>query len=121
MTPQQPFAPHLYDMFDDDSQPGAVDTYRPPRVEDRIPRHTNKNDGRPKIWLPDGKSARYYSRPSSWGKKVEDTTSLSKWERRESIDGILSFGPQSETLQLEWSATGDEDRDKRNEIADRAK
>jgi hypothetical protein len=79
---------------------------RPPRVEDMIPRHPGENDGRPKIWLPDGSKMLYYGRPSSRGKKIEDTRNLSAWEVRVILSAFLDYGDQSEALQIERSALG---------------
>jgi hypothetical protein len=99
---------------------------RPPRVEDSIPIHRNPRDGRPKIWLPDGSKAIFYSRPSSWGKKVEDTTNLSKWEVRVTVSGFLDFGDQSRALRAERAALGPSEFDsdskrKHNELNEKAK
>lgn len=99
---------------------------RPARVEDMVPVHRNPKDGRPRIWLPDGTTAKYYSRPSSWGKKVEDSTMLSKWTTRVTVDGFLDFGDQSEALQMEHAALGPSEADQgskqqHNELNDKAK
>jgi hypothetical protein len=99
---------------------------RPPRVEDRIPVHRNPRDGRPQIWLPDGSKAIYYSRPSSWGKKVEDQTNLSKWETRVTLSGYLDFGEQSRALRAERSALGpsedtSDSKKAHNDLNERAK
>ena len=99
---------------------------RPPRVEDEIPRHKNPRDGRPRIWLPNGAEMRYYSRPSSWGKKAEDTKNLSLWDVRVKVSGMLDFGPQSRTLQIERAALGPSEADqgskqKHNELYEKAK
>jgi hypothetical protein len=89
---------------------------RPPRVEDSIPRHANPKDGRPKIWLPvddptRGVRQRYYSRPSSWGKKVEDTKNLSQWQQRMLLEAILDMGKQSRALVVERAALGPSETD----------
>lgn len=101
----------LYDPYEKTggSGPGrdSVNGYeRPLRTEDLIPRHNNPNDGRPKIWWPNGSRMTYYSRPSSWGKKAEDTTNLSKWEGRVKASGMLDYGAQSRALRAEWAALG---------------
>lgn len=98
----------LRDEFDDSSSPHAtVNGFeRPPRVEDLIPRHGNPRDGRPKIWLPDGSRMDFYSRPSGWGKKGEDTKNLSLWDVRVKMSGMFDYGRQSRALQLERAALG---------------
>jgi hypothetical protein len=103
------------------------DTFvRPPRVEDVIPRHANPKDKRPRIWLPNGEAMKYYSRPSSWGKKAEDTKTLSDWDVRVKMSGMLDYGNQSEALQLERSALGPSEADqgskqKHNALYEQAK
>jgi hypothetical protein len=99
--------PNLDDPWDNGQAPSQVNGFeRPHRVEDDIPVHRNPRDGRPLIWLPDGSKAIHYSRPSSWGKKVEDTTNLSKWETRVTVSGYLDFGDQSRALRAERAALG---------------
>lgn len=91
---------------------------RPERTEDKIPRGRY---GRPHIWLPDGSAQRYYSRPSSWGKKIDDLTKLSEWQTRTAVSGFLDFGEHSRTLRMEWAATGPEDKERRNQLCDDAR
>lgn len=92
---------------------------RPPRIEDQIERHPNPKDGRPRVWLPDGSKQWYYSRPSSWGKKGEDTKNLSEWFARMVADGLLS--ERGRVLRLEWASTDPADRDRRNALCEEAK
>jgi hypothetical protein len=94
---------------------------RPPRVEDQIERHPNPQDGRPRVWLPDNSGQWYYSRPSSWGKKGEDTKNLSAWTTRKTVEGFLEHDPASKTLRLEWSGTDPADRERRNKMCEQAK
>lgn len=103
----------LQDFFEDSA------FSRPPRVEDALERHGR--DGRPKIWLPDGSGKRYYSRPSSWGKVLEDTTNLSKWSTRVTVDGFVSFGKQSSTLRAEWAAVDPDDKDALDKLCEKGK
>lgn len=123
---------HLVDPYDARPAPSAMpaaplaDPYekpnphgRPERPEDLLERHVN--DGRPRVWLPDGSAQWYYSRPSSWGKKGEDTTNLSKWNTRTSVAGFLDYGTMSRTLRLEWAGTDPADKDRRNELCEQAK
>jgi hypothetical protein len=120
-------AKELRDDWAETSPAATVNGFeRPPRVEDLIPRHANPNDRRPKIWLPDGIGMDYYSRPSGWGKKVEDTKNLSLWDGRQFVSGFLDFGHQSRALRLERAALGPseesaESKRAHNDINQRAK
>jgi hypothetical protein len=111
----------------DNATASQVNGYeRPPRVEDSITVHRNPKDGRPKIWLPDGSKAIFYGRPSSHGKKVEDTTNLSKWEVRMVVSAMLDYGDQSKAFRAERSALGPSEQDsdskrKHNELYEKAK
>jgi hypothetical protein len=124
MTTTQPLAdPYGPEGF---SRPGLPDPYdapnpygRPPRIEDAIERHPNPKDGRPRVWLPDNSGQWYYSRPSSWGKKAEDTKNLSAWYTRLVVEGFLS--ERGRTLRLEWAGTDPADKDRRNRLCDDAK
>lgn len=99
--------------------PPGAEWGRPERVEDGLEREPRY--GRPRVWVPDGKYQRYYSRPSSWGKKADDTTKLAEWQTRTAVSGFLDFGDQSKTLRMQWAGTGSDDKEKRNELCDKAR
>lgn len=92
---------------------------RPERTEDRVPR--DKNDW-PRILPPDktvlkDSDLRSYARASGYGKVLENTYNIERYNERNVADGFV----QDATLRLEWSGTGPEDRDRRNELVKEAK
>jgi hypothetical protein len=92
---------------------------RPPRTEDRVPRDKNQW---PRILPPDKKTLRdgdlrSYARASGYGKILENTWNLERYDERNVAEGFV----QDETLRLEWVGTGPEDKDRRNELVKEAK
>lgn len=57
-----------------------------PEVPEGMPRHAG--DGRPKIWLPDGRGKHaYYTRASAFGSAAEDKYLLNLWQMRAVLYG----------------------------------
>jgi hypothetical protein len=92
---------------------------RPPRTEDKVPR--DKNDW-PRILPPEEKvleekRLRSYARASGYGKILENTWNLERYDERNVAEGFV----QDETLRLEWIGTDPEDKDRRNQLVKDAK
>jgi len=109
------------DVFDspDPFQDNDYGIVRPERTEDKVPRDKN---GWPKILPPDKKvlkdaDLRSYARASGYGKVLENTYNIERYNERNTADGFV----QDKTLRLEWVGTGPEDKDRRNELVSEAK
>lgn len=105
------------DLYDPWARP---DLGRPQRTEDLI---TRDGKGMPRLWLPDGSRQWSYSRPSSWGGKVEDTKNLNLWYTRVIVEAYLDHGDQSRTLRARRAALGpwEENKDAHDELNKEAK
>lgn len=109
------------DVFDspDPFQDNEFGIVRPERTEDKVPRDKN---GWPKILPPDKKvmrdgDLRSYARASGYGKVLENTYNIERYNERNTADGMV----KSAVLRLEWAGTGPEDKDRRNELVVEAK
>jgi hypothetical protein len=96
---------------------------RPPRTEDRVERHAG--NGMPKLWTPDGLTKKFYGRPSSEGKILDDDYKLQQWKQRQVAAGYLDFGDQSRVLRAERAAlpppeSSRQAKDQHNELNKRA-
>lgn len=109
------------DVFDapDPFQDNDHGIVRPPRTEDKVPRDKN---GWPRILPPDqtvlkDDKLRSYARASGYGKVLENTYNIERYNERNVADGFV----KSSVLRLEWAGTGPEDKDRRNELVKEAK
>lgn len=100
----------MTDAFTLATQPAVVDYPR-----DRY--------GRPLVIPPDGGRPVPYGRPSSWGKKIEDTYGLEMWQRRMVVVGMSrtpSLVARACAITADPKAWTAEDKKQINAIADEA-
>lgn len=72
-------------------------------------------NGAPMIVDKEGKNQRY-SRPSGWGKVLDDENALVNWK----IDTAAVGVARDASLQAEWSAVKDDDKEKKGKLREKA-
>ena len=72
-------------------------------------------NGAPMIIDRDGKNQRY-SRPSGWGKTLDDENALVSWKINTASRGVA----MDKALQAEWIAVSDDDKPQKKKLQEKA-